>query len=69
MAVIGAIAGVGAAFGLTRLMSGLLYGTSPQDPVIFAAIPLVLLIVAFVSCALPALRATRIDPVVALRYE
>jgi putative ABC transport system permease protein len=68
MAIIGAIVGVAAAFGLTRLMSGLLYGTSAQDPVIFA-IPLTLLAVALVACVLPALRAARIDPVVALRYE
>jgi putative ABC transport system permease protein len=69
MAVVGAIVGVGAAFGLTQLMSGLLYGTSAQDPVIFAVIPLALLAVAVVACCLPALRATRIDPVEALRCE
>jgi putative ABC transport system permease protein len=69
MAIVGAVAGVAAALGLTRLMSGLLYGTSPRDPVIFAAVPLVLLVVALVACTLPAVRATRIDPVVALRYE
>jgi putative ABC transport system permease protein len=69
MAIIGAMVGLGAAFGLTRLLSGLLYGTSATDPIIFAAIPIAVLLVALASCTLPALRATRIDPVVALRYE
>jgi predicted permease len=69
MAILGAVIGTGAAFGLTRLMSGLLYGTSATDPTIFAAIPIAVLMVALFACALPALRAATIDPIVALRYE
>jgi predicted lysophospholipase L1 biosynthesis ABC-type transport system permease subunit len=51
------------------LLSGLLYGVSPRDPAVFAALPVVLLLVAYVSCHLPARRASRLDLVEALRRE
>jgi putative ABC transport system permease protein len=69
MATIGALIGAGGALGLTRLLSGLLYGTSATDPIVFGAVPLAVLAIALAACGLPALRATRIDPIVALRYE
>jgi putative ABC transport system permease protein len=69
LAVIGLGIGLAASFGLTRLMSKLLFGISPTDPFTFAAIALLLAAVAFVACWLPARRATRVDPMIALRYE
>jgi ABC-type antimicrobial peptide transport system permease subunit len=69
LAVIGAGLGVVASFGLTRLMSGLLFGVKPSDPETFVLVTAALLIVALAACWIPAWRATRVDPVIALRYE
>jgi len=69
LAGIGIAIGVAAAFGLTRLMASLLFGTGASDPIAFSAASIVLLLVAVAACCIPARRAMRLDPMVALRYE
>lgn len=69
LAIIGVGLGVVAAAGLTRFLSGVLYGVNPNDPLAFIAASLLLLAVALLACYIPARRATRVDPLVALRHE
>jgi putative ABC transport system permease protein len=66
---IGVAAGLGAAFWLTRVIRGLLFGVAANDPATFAAVSCLLVLVALVACAIPARRAMRIEPIIALRYE
>jgi putative ABC transport system permease protein len=67
LAAIGIVAGGVASFWLATLLKAQLFGVTPRDPVVFIVGPAILLAVAFAACCLPAFRATRIDPVVALR--
>jgi putative ABC transport system permease protein len=69
LAVLGVVLGLGGAFALTRLIESQLYGVEPTDPTTFVAVTLTLTLVALMASLLPAMRATRVDPMVALREE
>ncbi len=69
LAVVGVVVGAAAAFGATRIMNTMLYHVKAMDPMTLAAVSALLLLVSLVACFLPARRATRVDPLIALRYE
>jgi putative ABC transport system permease protein len=69
LALIGVVIGLAGALALTRVMSSFLFGVTERDPITFGVVPALLFVVALIACIVPARRATKVDPLVALRYE
>jgi ABC-type antimicrobial peptide transport system permease subunit len=69
LAFIGVAIGIAAAYGLSRFISAFLFGVQNHDPVVFVGIPVLLTVVILLAVWIPAMRASRVDPMVALRYE
>ena len=69
LALIGVVVGLAGALALTRVMSSLLFEVTERDPITFVVVAALLIVVAFIACFVPARRATKVDPLVALRYE
>ena len=69
LTLVGVVIGLGASFLLTRTIKSFLFGVTPTDPLTFLAISLLLLVTAFIASLIPARRATKVDPLVALRAE
>jgi ABC-type antimicrobial peptide transport system permease subunit len=69
LAIVGVVIGVVSSYGLARLIQSILFGVQARDPLVFVGIPIVLTVVALIAVWLPAMRASRVDPLTALRYE
>jgi putative ABC transport system permease protein len=69
LAIAGVVIGVAAGLGLTRLMAGLIYGVKTWDPIAFISVAVLLSVVSWLATYIPARRASRVDPIVSLRYE
>ena len=69
LTVTGVVVGLVGVFGLMRFLAGLLFGVAPKDVLTIGSVSGVLLVVALAACYIPARRATKVDPLVALRYE
>jgi ABC-type antimicrobial peptide transport system permease subunit len=69
LVAVGVVLGVAAALMVTRLLEGMIYGVSMRDPLIFVLVNLLMVTVSLAACYVPALRATRVDPITALHYE